>query len=82
MTEEELSRSKAKLIGQRKIGRQDLGQLALTCALDELYGLGFDHYEKDDQLYEAVTLDQIREVAAKHLDPDRSVIAIVKGEKA
>src|SRR5205085_11847952 len=43
LTAEELERAKAKLIGQNKIARQDLGHLAMTAALDELYGLGFDH---------------------------------------
>src|SRR2546426_7049688 len=39
LTEEELKRAKAKIIGQKKIARQDLGHLAATTALDELYGL-------------------------------------------
>ena len=56
LTAEELKRSKAKIIGQRKIARQDLGSLAMTTALDELYGLGFSHSETDDAHYEAVTL--------------------------
>ena len=33
LTEEELKRAKAKVIGQRKIARQDLGGLAMTTAL-------------------------------------------------
>ena len=41
LTAEELKRAKAKIIGQRKIARQDLGGFAMTTALDELYGLGY-----------------------------------------
>ena len=41
LTAEELKRAKAKIIGQKKIARQDLGRLASTTALDELYGLGY-----------------------------------------
>ncbi len=40
LTAEELKRAKAKIIGQKKIARADLGNLASTSALDELYGLG------------------------------------------
>jgi len=39
----------------------------MTSALDELYGLGFAHADLEDALYEAVTLDQVKAVAAKYL---------------
>jgi zinc protease len=74
-TEEELKRSKAKIIGQKKIARQDLGGYAITAALDELYGLGHNHLDLEDALYEAVTLDDIKAVARKHLTPDALVLA-------
>lgn len=76
---EELTRAKAKLIGQRKIGRQELGGFAMSAALDELYGLGFDHFEIEAARFEAVTDADIRRVAQSYLDPDRSVVAIVRG---
>ena len=41
LTAEELKRAKAKIVGQKKISRADLGNLASTSALDELYGLGW-----------------------------------------
>ena len=78
LTEEELTRSKAKIIGQKKIARQDLGGLAMTTALDELYGLGFNHSETDDAQYEAVTLDEIKTAAQKYLKPGAVVISVVK----
>jgi len=81
LTEEELKRSKAKVIGQRKIARQDLGHLAVTTALDELYGLGYAHNEREDAFYEAVTLPQIKAAARKYLKPDASVIVMFKPEK-
>jgi zinc protease len=79
LTEVELKRVKAKLAGQRKIARQELGTLAMTSALDELYGLGYAHTEKEDALYEAVTLEQIRSAARKYLTPDALVVSVVKG---
>jgi zinc protease len=78
LTAEELQRAKAKIIGQRKIARQDLGGLAMTTALDELYGLGFAHSDAEDQLYEAVTLEQVKVVAQKYLRPDAGVISVIK----
>jgi zinc protease len=78
LTAEELQRAKAKIIGQRKIARQDLGSLAMATALDELYGLGFAYTETEDARYEAVTLDQIKLVARKYLRPEAVAIAIVR----
>lgn len=78
LTAEELKRAKAKVIGQKKIARQDLGGYAMACALDELYGLGYDHSDKDDARYEAVTLEDVKRVAAKYLSADKFVISIVK----
>jgi zinc protease len=81
LTAEELKRAKAKVIGQRKIARQDLGSLAMASALDELYGLGYDHTDKEDALYEAVTLEQVKAVAQQYLKPDAMVIAVVRPQE-
>jgi zinc protease len=75
---EELKRAKAKLIGQKKISRQDLGAYAITTALDELYELGYTNIDTEDAKYEAVTLEQIKTVARKYLDPEHLVITAVK----
>lgn len=74
---EELRRAKAKVIGQKKIARQDLGSHAMTCALDELYGLGYDHSDAEDALFEAVTLEDIRRVAVQYLDEGARVVSVV-----
>ena len=68
------------MIGQKKIARQDLGGLAMSMALDELYGLGYGHIDTEDALYEAVTLEDIKAVAQKHLDPRLSVVGIILPE--
>lgn len=78
LTETELQRAKAKLIGQRKIGRQDLGSYASATALDELYGLGYQNCDSEDGRYEAVTFEDIQRVARRYLTPDDCIIALVR----
>ena len=78
LSADELRRAKAKIIGGKKIARADLGNLASTAALDELYGLGWQRTELDDAKYEAVTLEQIKAAAQKYLQPEASVISVVK----
>lgn len=78
LTAEELNRAKAKIIGQKKIARQDLGNFAMQTALDELYGLGYANTDAEDAKYQAVTLEQIITVARKYLNINAAVISIVK----
>jgi zinc protease len=78
LTVQELKRAKAKIIGQKKIARQDLGSLASLTALDELYGLGYQRTDLDDAKFEAVTLEQVKAVAKKYLKPDTFVVSVVK----
>jgi zinc protease len=82
LTEAELARAKAKVVGQKKIARQDLGGFALSSALDELYGLGYDHTEHEDALYDAVTVERTRAVAARYLDPARWISVIMQPDPA
>jgi zinc protease len=81
LTADELRRAKAKIIGGKKISRADLGHLASTSALDELYGLGYQRSEHDDAKYEAVTLEQIKAAVNKYLKPEAAVVAVVQPEK-
>ena len=76
LSEVELTRAKAKVIGQKKIARQDLGGVAMVTALDELYGFGYERWEDEEGEYEAVTLESIQEAARKYLAADRLVHVI------
>jgi zinc protease len=78
LTEEELARSKAKVVGQRKIARQDLGNYAMNAALDELYGLGYAYSDREDAQYESVTIAQTKAAAEKFLRPETLVIAVIR----
>jgi zinc protease len=77
LSDAELKRAKAKIIGQKKIARQELGSFAMTTALDELYGLGYAHTDAEDALIDAVTLDDVKAAAQKYLRLDALVTAVV-----
>jgi zinc protease len=81
LTPEELSRAKKKLIGQQQIANQSNDSFGYQCALDELYGLGFDNYKKLEQEVEAITLEQVRAVSAKYFRDRHHVLAIVRPPK-
>jgi zinc protease len=77
LTAEELQRAKAKIIGQRKIARQDLGGLATSTSLDELYGLGFGYSETEDAKIEAVTLADVKAAAQRYFQPGALIVAVI-----
>ena len=76
LTEEELCRAKAKLIGHKKIAQQDLGNVAFATCMDELLGLGYNHHAEEDARIEAVTLEQIREVADCYFGTEQFATAV------
>jgi len=78
LTSEELRRAKKKLIGQQQIANQSNDALGYMTALDELYGLGFDHYKKLEREIEAVSLEDVRRVAAKYFKAQPYVLATVR----
>ena len=78
LTQEELARAKKKLIGQHQIAMQSNDSFGYQCALDELYGLGFDHYKSLEREVEAVTLHEIKQVAAKYFRDQPYVLATVR----
>src|SRR5207302_3137350 len=78
LTNEELARAKKKLIGQQQIANQSNDSFGYQCALDELYGLGFDYYRKLEPDVDAVTLDDIKAVAAKYFRDQPYVMATVR----
>src|SRR5437764_15220713 len=78
LTQEELTRAKKKSIGQHQIAMQSNDSFGYQCALDELYGLGFDYYKNLERDTEAVTLDEVKQVAAKYFRDQPYVLATVR----
>ncbi len=81
LTSEELQRAKKKLIGQQQITNQSNETFGYITALDELYGLGFDHYKKLEQEVNAVTLEDVKRVAGKYFRDQPYVLATVRPPK-
>jgi zinc protease len=78
LTNEELARAKKKLIGQQEIANQSNDSFGYQCALDEIYGLGFNYYKSLEHGVEAVSLDDIKRVAAKYFRDQPYVLATVR----
>jgi len=78
LTNEELARAKKKLIGQQEIANQSNDSFGYQCALDEIYGLGFNYYKSLKHGVDAVTLDDIKRVAAKYFRDQPYVLATVR----
>jgi len=78
LTKDELARAKKKLIGQQEIANQSNDAFGYQCSLDEIYGLGFDFYKRLEHDVDAVTLDDIKRVAAKYFRDQPYVLATVR----
>ncbi len=81
VTLEELERARNGLLGERKMQKQNLGELAMAAALDELYGLGYDYTDKLEAAYHLVTEKEVQSTAQKYLGQP-SVVSIVKPESS
>jgi len=80
LTEEELKRSKAKILGSWLMNRQDLSAVARNCAVTEIIGRGYNFYLEEPKLIEAITLEDIRRCAQRILTQDDYVISLVEPE--
>jgi zinc protease len=78
LTTEELARAKKKLIGQQQIANQSNDTFGFQCALDELYGLGFNFYKSLEGEIDKVTIEEIKRVAAKYFRDQPHVLATVR----
>jgi zinc protease len=78
LTEEEVNRAKKYLVGNFEIGLQTNGAQANQMSLDELYGLGFDRYQKYPQEIQEVTREEVNRVAKEYLNLEAYAIAIIR----
>jgi zinc protease len=77
VSQAELDRARAHLIGTHEIGLQRNGSRAALLALDTTYGLGLDNFENYDAHIAAVTAQEVQRVAARVVQLDQSALAVV-----
>jgi zinc protease len=79
--EEELESAKRYLISSTMSGLQDNMSFCYRISLDELYGLGYDNFEKYSERINSVTPGLIRRVAKQYFNTGNSVIVVVRGKE-
>lgn len=73
-SESEVDSAKQFLLGRLAFTLTTNERIAEQLLMVQRYQLGFDYYEKYRKAVETVTPDQIREMAAKYLHPDKFTI--------
>ncbi|MDI3339340.1 MAG: pitrilysin family protein [Sphaerobacter sp.] len=81
-TTDELEDAKSYLIGSLPLSLESSGAIAGTALDIAFYDLGLDYIERLPARIAALTREQIREVAARYLLPDRMVVVIVGPQAA
>ncbi len=74
LTDSELARAKNTFAGKEAIHLQNARELAGVAALDELYGLGWNHHLNLPERIRAVESAEIKAAAAKYFTPENRVI--------
>ena len=77
LSDEELTRAKNGIIGQRRVHMQDNSELSLLVGTDELCGLGYDNFRTMDDKYRAVTLDDIKRVVNQYFTNKAHAVIVV-----
>ena len=77
LREEELRRAREQIIAAQQMSLQDNGALAQACALNELYGLGYDYSFGTEARMKALTPEQVREAAESLFAPARRAVSVV-----
>ena len=80
ISDQELERAKNYIVGTYEIGLQKNSSQASKIVFDELYGLGWEEYNKYPQKIMAVTKEDVLNVAKKYIDLDAYTLTIVKPE--
>lgn len=76
VSQEELADSQANFIGRLPLSMESNGGVAAALINLERFALGLDYYRRYPSMIEAISTQQVLEVARRYLDPDRLAIAI------
>ena len=75
VTKEELADSQANYVGRLPLSLESNSGVASAILNIERYELGFDYYQRYENMIHAVTRADVLETARKYIDPDRLVIS-------
>ncbi len=78
---EELERAQSYLVGSFEIGLQENSAQAAKITFDELYGIGWEEYNKYSEKIYSVTKEDVLNAARKYIDLDKYTLVIVKPEE-
>ena len=78
ITQPEIDRAKAYLIGSQAVSLQRFGTQASMLSLEELYGLGAAHHLDYEKRIDAVGADDLSRIAKRIIRLDAPLTAIVK----
>ncbi len=73
----ELERAKSALIGEYEIGLQDVSSQAADIAVNELLGLGYNHFREYPDIIGSITQKDVKKAARKYLKLNAYSISIV-----
>jgi zinc protease len=77
LSQEELEQAKRALMGQKLIGRQTNAACAMESSLDELYGLGYNHYLKYAQEINRIGADDVKRCASQYFGLSNYAVVVV-----
>jgi len=77
ITQQELKRAKEYVLGNFVIGLQTNSQQAISMALNERYGLGYNYDEVYQKKIEAVTVKDVNAVIKRYITPDTYILTLV-----
>jgi zinc protease len=81
ISDEELKKAKACLIGNFEVSRQTNPKMAQAMALDEIYGLGFDYAPAYINNLKEVDIGTLKKVIVKYLDKNSFIMIKVGAAK-
>ncbi|MCK5581233.1 MAG: insulinase family protein [Candidatus Omnitrophica bacterium] len=78
VSDSELANMKAYMKGRFQMRLETDSSVAFMVALDELYGLGHDHYKMYSKNIDAVTVQDVRRAAKKYLNMGHAAIVVAR----
>jgi len=77
ISDEEFERARNRIIADHEMSLQNKMDVAMTCCLDELYGLGYAYSFSTPERFMQVTRESIRQAAVDVLTTNNMVVSIV-----